>query len=85
MNPVMYGTLILAFSSDFFFRRRLFIEDPTALPIPMNHYVADEKKLKTNSQGFGCRMIFSKSHTGSVARNSNIFYSVMIKYQLKLL
>ena len=37
MNPVMYGTLILAFSSDIFFCLRLFIGDLTALPIPMNN------------------------------------------------
>ena len=61
-EPFMYGTLTLAFSSDIFFCRMLFIGDLTELPIPMNHYVVDEKKLKTNSLGFGCRMIFSKSH-----------------------
>ena len=58
-EPFTYGTLILAFSSDIFFCQMLFIGDLTELPIPMNYYVVDEKKLKTNSLGFGCRMLFS--------------------------
>ena len=44
MKHVMYGTLILTFSSDIFFRRTLFNGDLTGLSIPMNHYAVDEKK-----------------------------------------
>jgi len=43
-EPFMYGTFISAFSSDILFCLRLFIGDLTALPIPIKHYVVDEKK-----------------------------------------
>ena len=45
-KPFMYDTLILAFSSYIFFCQMLFIGDLTALPIPTNHYVVDEKKIE---------------------------------------
>ena len=84
-EPFMYGTLFQHLAVIFYFCRRLFIGDPTALPVPMNHYAVDEKNWKPIRWGSVAKWYFQSLmlHTTSVARNSNMFYSVRIKYQLK--